>query len=60
MLCDGCNVRPLWEHRCFGADQCHCPMCRDEENLEFWNCPHCHARTPTVETRCYGCQRERD
>jgi hypothetical protein len=37
IICDGCNVNPLWEHRCHGARsvvqgeqinrQCQCPDC---------------------------------
>lgn len=37
VICDGCNVNPLWEHRCHGrksvvrgeqtGKQCQCPDC---------------------------------
>jgi DNA (cytosine-5)-methyltransferase 1 len=31
-LCDGCNVRGAWEHRCHG-EPCSCPDCREERRL---------------------------
>lgn len=31
-LCDGCNVREPWEHRCHG-EPCTCPECREERRL---------------------------
>lgn len=30
-VCEGCQVRRPWEHRCFGADRCGCAECRDVE-----------------------------
>jgi hypothetical protein len=43
-VCDGCNVRQPWEHRCHGLDaseivvngervrgSCECPDCREAE-----------------------------
>lgn len=29
LICGGCNVRELWEHRCFGKGHCKCnePIC---------------------------------
>lgn len=32
-LCDGCNVRAPWEHRCHGATVCDCPECREIEAM---------------------------
>lgn len=32
MLCDGCNVREPWEHKCFGP-QCSCEECKEEREL---------------------------
>lgn len=28
-ICDGCNVREPWEHRCHG-EPCQCEECADE------------------------------
>jgi len=28
VICDGCNVREPWEHRCHGKP-CECPRCRE-------------------------------
>lgn len=34
MLCDGCNVREPWAHRCFGAKSgCTCGECREADKL---------------------------
>lgn len=31
-LCDGCNVRQPWEHRCHGADcNCDSPICMEKQ-----------------------------
>lgn len=42
MICDGCNVRPPWEHRCSGAG-CECPDCREVERYAALPkvCPMC-------------------
>jgi hypothetical protein len=32
-ICDGCNVRTPWEHRCFGVRYCDCPECREVDRL---------------------------
>jgi hypothetical protein len=32
MICDGCNVRGGWEHRCHGAP-CPCEECREADRL---------------------------
>jgi len=31
-LCDGCDVREPWEHRCFGPG-CPCEECIEERRL---------------------------
>lgn len=43
ILCDGCNVRNLWEHRChkdkaivkgvFAGKPCECPDCRESDRI---------------------------
>lgn len=30
-ICDGCNVRPPWEHRCHGGN-CSCSECQPAES----------------------------
>lgn len=31
-LCDGCNVRQPWEHRCHGVDcNCDSPICMEKQ-----------------------------
>lgn len=37
-ICDGCNVRTPWGHRCFGAERCDCQECR-EADLIFTSRP---------------------
>lgn len=32
MICDGCNVREPWEHRCHGKP-CPCEECREADRL---------------------------
>lgn len=28
-ICDGCNVREPFEHRCHGSEVCDCPQCNE-------------------------------
>lgn len=57
-LCDGCNVREPFEHRCHNA-LCLCTECREADRLFSRSCPQ-HPQWSGMAYDCAFCRSEED